>query len=90
MPQTIKVSKSNHRTVYIELDTQLCKACWDCVEACPEHVIGKVNVFFHKHSRIDNSENCKGCFKCVKACPHGAITGEISKDKQEPAALPGI
>jgi ferredoxin len=35
-----------------------------------------VNLFFHKHSRIDHAEACKGRFKCVKACPHGAITGE--------------
>ncbi len=79
MAQTISVSKSNHRTVYIGLNTQVCKACWKCVEACPEKVLGKVNLFFHKHSRVDHAEACKGCFKCVKACPHGAITGEILK-----------
>jgi len=84
MAQTISVPKSSHRTVYIGLNTSLCKACWKCVEACPEGVLGKVNLIFHKHSRIDHPEDCKGCFKCMKACPHGAITGQILKDELEP------
>lgn len=79
MAQLISVSRPNHRTIYIELNTRLCKACWKCIEAWPEKVLGKVDLLFHKHSRVDHAEACKGCFKCVKACPHGAITGEILK-----------
>ena len=58
---------------YIQLDTKNCKACWKCVEKCPKKVIGKVNIFIHKHARIVNSKECIGCLKCVKICEQGAI-----------------
>jgi len=66
-------TNDHHETGYILLDTHKCTACWECVTACPRHVLGKVDVFFHKHSRIDRAEKCKGCLRCVKACPNGAI-----------------
>ncbi len=62
------------RTEYIRLDTHLCKACWKCVEICPNGVFGKVKLLVHKHSRIDYAEKCKGCKKCVNACEQKAIT----------------
>ena len=69
-------------TDYISLNTRLRKACWECVEACPEGVIGKVSILFHKHARIDHAEECKGCEKCVKTCPQQAITAyQIEKQK---------
>jgi NAD-dependent dihydropyrimidine dehydrogenase PreA subunit len=61
-------------TGFIRLDTHSCRACWECIEACPQGVIGKIALPFHKHARIDHAENCKGCLACVKACPHLAIT----------------
>lgn len=60
-------------TMYIYLDSHRCRACWKCVESCPRGVIGKVDVLFHRHARIDNAAKCKGCLKCVKACPRQAI-----------------
>ncbi|MDR3217405.1 MAG: 4Fe-4S binding protein [Dysgonamonadaceae bacterium] len=45
----------------------------NCVEACPENVIGKVHFLFHKHAVIRNPENCIGCLKCVSVCKYGAI-----------------
>ncbi|RPJ62419.1 MAG: 4Fe-4S dicluster domain-containing protein [Dehalococcoidia bacterium] len=60
--------------MYISLNTRLCRACWKCVEACPQGVIGKSNLPFHKHARIDKPDDCKGCLKCVKACSQQAIT----------------
>jgi uncharacterized Fe-S center protein len=60
-------------TRYIRLDTGRCKACWDCVQVCPQHVLGKVDLPFHRHARIDRAEKCKGCLRCVKACPNQAI-----------------
>lgn len=61
------------RTKYIELNTKKCQACWKCVESCPDHVLGMVNVFKHRHARVDHAEACKGCKKCVLVCPNGAI-----------------
>jgi NAD-dependent dihydropyrimidine dehydrogenase PreA subunit len=70
-------------TPYIRLDTSLCQACWACVTACPRHVLGKIDLHFHKHARIDQPEACKGCLLCVKACPNGAIL-TITKKKTKP------
>jgi ferredoxin len=60
-------------TKYIELNTHLCQACWKCVEACPNQVLGKLIVLWHRHARVDNAESCKGCKKCVRICEKGAI-----------------
>lgn len=60
-------------TGYIAINTRLCGACWKCVNACPQGVIGKTDFFFHKHARIVNPGVCSGCLACVKACPEGAI-----------------
>ena len=60
-------------TLYIRLDTGRCKACWACVQACPQVVIGKVDLRFHHHAHIDRAENCKGCLRCLNTCPHQAI-----------------
>ncbi|BAZ98005.1 MULTISPECIES: DUF362 domain-containing protein [Dehalococcoides] len=64
----------HHSTKYISLDTRLCQACWKCVETCPNGVLDKVNLPFHKHARISWPDNCKGCQKCVRVCPEKAIT----------------
>ena len=61
------------RTRFIRLNTDLCKACWACVEICPNGVIGKVDLPVHKHAHIDHAEKCRGCNKCVKACANKAI-----------------
>lgn len=61
-------------TAYIKVNTRLCKACWECVAACPKGVLGKTNFIFHKHVRIINPGNCVGCRACEKACREGAIT----------------
>ncbi|MFZ5909309.1 MAG: 4Fe-4S dicluster domain-containing protein [Chloroflexota bacterium] len=60
-------------TPYIRLDTSRCKACWECVQVCPHGVLGKIDLYFHRHARIDRAENCKGCLLCLEACSHQAI-----------------
>ncbi len=63
----------NHtKTAYIQI-TSNCKACWECITACPKGVIGKVNLTFHKHAHINKINDCTGCLKCVKICPKNAI-----------------
>ncbi|MCM1501230.1 MAG: 4Fe-4S binding protein [Bacteroidales bacterium] len=66
-------------TGYIALDSRNCKACWECVDACPQKVIGKVKVFSHRHARIVDAESCIGCRKCVKACRYGAILSIVEQ-----------
>ena len=69
-------------TKFIRLNRRACKACWKCVEACPNGVIGRINVIFHKHSKIKYADKCKGCQKCVKACEQQAITAFRIEKKQ--------
>jgi NAD-dependent dihydropyrimidine dehydrogenase PreA subunit len=71
-----RIAKRNS-TKYIRLDTRLCQACWKCIEACPNGVIGRIEFLFHKHTFIENANKCKGCQKCVKACLQQAITSNM-------------
>lgn len=74
---TIKSDRSfqgHSGTKFIKIDTSQCQACWKCVQACPNHVLGKVVFFKHRHVRVDRAEACKGCKKCVRACPNNAIS----------------
>jgi 2-oxoglutarate ferredoxin oxidoreductase subunit delta len=61
-------------TPYVALNRSLCKACWRCVAACPESVLGKVEVGSHKHAVVDARDRCTGCGSCVEACRAGALT----------------
>ncbi|MBN1191284.1 MAG: ferredoxin family protein [Dehalococcoidales bacterium] len=63
----------HNETKYIRVDRSKCQACWECVESCPNDVIGKISLPFHKHVHINNPDLCKGCLKCVKACLQKAI-----------------
>ena len=65
---------SRHNTTeFIYLNGRLCEACWKCIETCPNGVIGKINMPFHKHVRIGNPDRCKGCQECVNVCQQHAI-----------------
>ena len=72
-PRTRARARSHTSTKFIELDRGKCQACWKCVEACPNGVLGKIIFFNHRHARVANAEACKGCKKCVDTCPNGAI-----------------
>ena len=62
------------QTRFIRLNTHDCKACWKCVEACRQTVIGKVNVLVHKHAVFRRPELCIGCRRCSKTCESGALS----------------
>lgn len=53
-----------------------CIACWECVDACPRNVFGKVNFLWHRHVKIVASDRCIGCGKCVKICPKSIFSLE--------------
>ena len=73
-------------TPYIALKVRHCTACWKCVEACPQKVIGKVSFFFHKHAIVQNSDECIGCMKCFKVCESQAIL-KVNKAQQKQKAV---
>ena len=71
-----KTKKNEVHTGYVWANTHNCKACWECVNACPKQVIGKVSFLWHKHIVFKNSENCTGCKKCIKICPYEVFSEE--------------
>jgi ferredoxin len=63
-------------TEYLNINKQLCTACGECVEVCPDQVLKVVGFNFiikHQHVKVVQPENCTGCLSCVAACPEGAI-----------------
>lgn len=80
-------SKAHLQTEYIEIQSWLCTACGNCINECPQKVIGMVKFLKHRHSHIDQAAECIGCKKCVKACPNGAIID--LKPKAKPAGKKG-
>ena len=62
----------------IVVDTERCKGCALCVEACPKEVIAlaekKVNVHGYRYVEAVNPDACVGCASCGIVCPDGCIT----------------
>jgi uncharacterized Fe-S center protein len=67
-------------TRYIKIDPRKCEACWDCIDECKSNVLGKVDIWFHKHVVVENAEDCCGCRRCISVCPNNVF---------EPVALEG-
>lgn len=61
------------QTKFIAVNPRHCEACWQCIEACPCQVIGKIKFLIHRHVYIEHPDACIGCKKCVRVCQHGAI-----------------
>ncbi len=75
-------SSEHTRTPFVRLDTQKCKACWKCLCDCPNLVIGKVDLPWHKHALIVEPGRCTGCLKCLKTCQYGAYS-KVDKTSQK-------
>jgi 2-oxoglutarate ferredoxin oxidoreductase subunit delta len=69
----------------IVVDTDRCKGCQLCVNACPQHVISlvlkKVNVHGYPYVEPIHPEDCIGCSSCGIVCPDGCITVYRSKSE---------
>lgn len=77
-------------TAYVKMFPRQCQACWECVDACPKDVIGRVNLPWHKHVVFKDADACIGCGKCIKTCPHGVFSklGESSSPSAFPCKNP--
>jgi uncharacterized Fe-S center protein len=57
-----------HRTIGIEIDTEKCKGCGECKEACPKHLPDII-----EGKARNTSSECMRCPICIDACPMDAI-----------------
>jgi len=67
-------NRNNFKTGFIEFNSRKCKACWKCVDICPQKVFGKIDIIIHRHALIKNGDRCTGCGKCAKVCECDAIS----------------
>ena len=73
-------NRKHTRTPFVQLDTQKCKACWKCIENCPNQVINKIDLPWHKHALIVKPDACIGCLNCVNICQYGAYSLLMEND----------
>ena len=64
-----------HATPFVTLDRSRCEACWKCIAVCPESVLGKIDIWLHRHAVVRDGDQCRGCHLCVKVCATGALSG---------------
>ena len=64
----------------ITFESDLCKGCGLCVEACPKHLLmiakDQINSKGHSPAIITNQSACIGCGFCATMCPDCVITVE--------------
>jgi len=61
----------------VVVDTEECKGCGLCVEACPQNVLAqnkRVNNKGYQYAFMELTELCIGCSNCATVCPDSCIT----------------
>ena len=64
----------------VTFNTDLCKGCGLCVEACPKHILAiardKINKKGYSQAEMTDERQCIGCAFCATMCPDCIITVE--------------
>jgi len=75
-----RVKSRKSETAFIKFNSSKCKACWNCIDVCPENVFVKMNILVHKHVLIRKGKDCIGCGMCVSICKSGALSRIIKNE----------
>lgn len=81
---------AKHDRGLLRVNTDECKGCWLCIEACPPKVIRQSESFNHYGYRtaVYSGSGCTACGICFLVCPEpGAIT-VLRAATPKPAAQP--
>jgi 2-oxoglutarate ferredoxin oxidoreductase subunit delta len=60
----------------IQINQELCKGCYLCIEFCPKGTISMTNKLNTKGfflAQFDDKKGCTGCAMCAQMCPEIAI-----------------
>ena len=64
----------------VTFNTDLCKGCGLCVNACPKKILaidtGSINQKGYSPAVMKDAEKCIGCAFCATMCPDCIITVE--------------
>jgi NAD-dependent dihydropyrimidine dehydrogenase PreA subunit len=77
---------------YLEVDSEECKGCGLCIEACPLHLLSMSERLNHYGYRTAEyaGKGCTACGICSMACPEpGAITVYRAVKEEAKAVLEG-
>jgi len=55
------------------IDADLCKSCYDCIDACTHDAIAAVSKKKGAPAQV-NEADCRGCFSCLNSCNYGALS----------------
>ncbi|MBQ7180497.1 MAG: ferredoxin family protein [Bacteroidaceae bacterium] len=73
----------------IVVDTERCKGCGLCVEACPLHLLTlsdkAVNMKGYSFAVQADWERCNGCTSCAVVCPDACISVYRKREEVEGA-----
>lgn len=65
------------KKAFIEIDSERCKGCGLCIQACPQKIIEFSAEFntkgYHPATPNDPNEKCPGCGFCYNNCPDTCI-----------------
>lgn len=71
----------------IVIDTERCKGCGLCVEACPKKIVSlaarAVNRKGYSYATLTQDDTCIGCTSCAIVCPDACITVYRKKQNNE-------